>query len=96
MKVRVSTRVLREIEAWASMERMIQKMYPEKPKEEEKPVRGSRKCGTCAYSSLEQVKVTKPKKGQPDHEYQLFCRFMPCVARVERDGWCYQWELKHD
>jgi hypothetical protein len=59
-------------------------------------MRGSRKCGTCAYSSLEQVKVAKPKKGHPDHEHQLFCRFMPSVLRVDRGGWCYQWRLKQD
>jgi hypothetical protein len=57
-------------------------------------MRGDRKCETCRFASLERAKAAKPKKDHPDHEYQLFCRFMPSVLRVERDGWCYQWGFK--
>lgn len=59
-------------------------------------MRGGRKCGTCAFSSLEKVQRESKKKGDDTHYYQLFCRHSCVVYKVERDGWCYQWELKHD
>lgn len=59
-------------------------------------MRGERKCGTCAYSSPEKVRKDPPKKGDNIYHYQLFCRHSPTVLKVEKDGWCYQWALKHD
>ena len=59
-------------------------------------MRGERKCGTCAYSSLEKVRKYPEKKRDNTYHYQLFCRHSPQVFRADKDGWCYQWELKHD